>query len=76
MGLNSEPGYKSTIRKAFHRRSKENQQSNITQLAIIILLVGTFLGYFYYGEIILYISITLLAVYIFVKKTDFFKKRK
>ncbi len=76
MGLNPELGYKSTIRKAFHRRSKENQQSNITQLAIIILLVGTFLGYFYYGAPVLYISITILAVYIFIKKTDFFKKRR
>lgn len=76
MGLNSESGYRSTIRQAFHRRSKENQQSNITQLLIIMLLVGTFLGYIYYGEIVLYISTAFLGLYIFIQKTDFFKKRK
>lgn len=75
MGLNSGSGYRSNIRQAFHRRSKENQRSNITQLVIIILLVGTFLGFIYYGEIVLYISMALLAVYIFISKTDFFKKR-
>lgn len=75
MGDNPESGYRSTIRQAFHRRSKETQQSNITQLLIIFLLVGTFFGYIYYGNAVLYITLALLSFYIFVKRTNFFKKR-
>lgn len=76
MGEHStESGYRTTIRHAFQRRSKENQQSNVTQLLIIMLLVGTFFGYIYYGNVAIYIIMVLIPFYIFVKKTNFFKKR-
>lgn len=68
-------GYGSTIRQSFKRRSRENQQSNITQVLIILLLVGTFTGYFYYGNVAFYIIMVLAPLYILIKKTNFFKKR-
>lgn len=54
---NKENGnYRSNISYSFSRRSRENQQSNLRQFAIMVLLLATFFGYIYYDSIALYIS--------------------
>lgn len=76
-GLERNPtihSYQSTIHNAFKRRAKENKQSNIIQLLVIAVLLATFFGYIYYGNLVFYLFLVLIPVYIFIRKKNFFRK--
>lgn len=57
----------SMISQGFARRAKRSQQASSTQLVLIALLLGGFLGYLYYGNVALWIFIAVFGVYIFVR---------
>lgn len=65
---------RSPLRNAFRRRTMENRKSNITQLLLIILLLGTFCGYIYFGNEVIYLFIFIIPYYILVRKKVWFRK--
>lgn len=67
-------GRQSPLRNAFRRRSVERNKSNITQLFLIILLLGTFFGYIYYGNEVIYLFIVVIPIYILLRKNVWFRK--
>lgn len=68
------PNYQSSIHNAFRRRRVASNQSNIIQLLLIMLLLATFFGYIYYGNMVLYLSFALVPIYLIVRKKNIFRK--
>lgn len=64
-------GYKSThgssISAAFQRRQRKSGQSSILQLVIAIVLLGTFIGWLFYGNDVFYFAILLTPVYFYFR---------
>lgn len=57
----------SMISQGFARRARHTRQASSTQLVLVALLLGGFIGYLYYGNIALWIFIAVFGLYIFVK---------
>lgn len=71
---NLNPNDQSPMRNAFRRKSAANRKSNIIQLLLIILLLGTFFGYIYFGNEVIYLFIVVIPFYILVRKKVWFRK--
>src|SRR5690554_5824267 len=66
--------HQSAIQNAFSRRRTANKKANLTQLLMIILLLATFFGYIYYGNLVLYLALAFVSVYLLVRKKKIFRK--
>ncbi len=64
--------YKENISSAFTRRSRKNSRVSGMQAVIIALFVGTFVGYFIYGNVALWTFLVLFPVYIFIRTRKYF----
>lgn len=72
---NKAGNYRSNLANAFSQRARESKQSNIIQLAVIILLLGTFFGYIYFGNTIFYIFLALIPVYIYSRAKRSYRRK-
>ena len=59
--------YRDSISSAFRRKQRREKQSNVMQLAFVILLVGVFFGYLYYGNEIFYSLFLIIPFYLWLK---------
>ena len=57
----------SNISKAFQRRVQKNHQSNVMQLLIAILLMGTFVAWIFYGNTVFYAYLFLSPAYFYFR---------
>ncbi|MGK7393679.1 MAG: hypothetical protein ACNS62_03865 [Candidatus Cyclobacteriaceae bacterium M3_2C_046] len=59
--------YESQISKSFARRSRSHAKSNVTQLALVVLMATLTFGYIFYGNIALYLFLFITAIYIYLR---------
>ncbi|MCA6075571.1 RnfABCDGE type electron transport complex subunit D [Fulvivirga sedimenti] len=59
--------FQSRITGSFTRRSSRNSTINLMQMAILALLVGTIAGYWYFGNVALYVMFGLSSVLLYLK---------
>ena len=65
--------YKENISAAFSRRARKDKRVSGMQAVIIALFVGTFIGYYFYGNLALWVFVILFPVYIFIRSRKFFR---
>ena len=61
----STTGYQSSISAAFSKRQKKNSQSSTLQLIIAIALMGTFVGWLFFGNQFFYVYLLLSPLYFY-----------
>jgi hypothetical protein len=64
---NSSQNYRHHIQSAFGERHRQYQKTDVMQLLLILLFLGGFFGYIYFGNIALYSFIVLFSGYIFFR---------
>ena len=69
--------YPSNISAAFQKRARQNNKSNVVQLVLAMVLMGTFVAWLFYGNDVFYAFILLSPAYFYfrlkkkvVKKAD------
>ncbi len=77
---NSGAVHESSIAGSFRRKSRNVPQgftysSSLIQLFIAVALFGTFVGYLFYGNLIFYVLLLGVPVYLFLKFRGIFSKR-
>ena len=65
--------YRENIRKAFSRREKEGRKANLMQLLLMTIMVGTFVGWWYYGNVAFYAFLVLFPLYILLRTSKLFR---
>lgn len=55
------------IREAFNRRDRANRKADFMQLLLITIMVGSAVGWWFYGNIALYAFLVLFPLYIFLR---------
>lgn len=76
---NSSEDHESSIAGSFRRNSRNSPQgftysSSLLQLIIAVALFGTFVGYLFYGNLIFYVLLLGVPVYLFLKFRSIFSK--
>ena len=59
--------YTSNISAAFQRRQRKSGQSSILQLIIAVVLMGTFIGWLFYGNDIFYAFLLISPLYFYFR---------
>jgi hypothetical protein len=59
--------YRQNIREAFNQRDRDNKKTDFMQLLLITIMLGTFVGWLYYGNAALYAFLVLFPLYIFLR---------
>jgi len=59
--------YKSSISEAFQRRQKASGRASVYQLLIAVALLGTFVGWLFYGNDVFYIYLLVSPVYFYFR---------
>jgi hypothetical protein len=65
--------FRENIREAFSRREREGRKANLMQLLLITIMVGTFLGWWYYGNVAFYAFLVLFPSYILLRTSKRFR---
>ena len=61
------------IKTAFRKRARRDKTSDFMQLLLIFIMLGTFGGWLIYGTVVLYISLVVFPIYIFIRTRKFFQ---
>ncbi|MGF1636552.1 MAG: hypothetical protein ACFCUU_05720 [Cyclobacteriaceae bacterium] len=65
--------YRSNISAAFTKRRRSEKLVGGMQIVLIVLMMGTFVGWLYYGNIALYVFAVLFPAYIYLRSRRFFE---
>jgi hypothetical protein len=65
--------FRENIREAFSRREKEGRKANLMQLLLITIMLGTLLGWWYYGNVAFYAFLVLFPLYILLRTSKRFR---
>ncbi len=65
--------YRENIRNAFNRRERRETRSSMMQYLLIIIFLGTIVGWLYFGNIALYIFAVIFPLYIFLRTRNYFQ---
>jgi len=55
------------IREAFSRRERDNRKTDFMQLLLVTIMLGTFVGWLYFGNVALYAFLVLFPLYIYLR---------
>ncbi len=66
---------RSGLQKDFLKRERESRKATVTQLLIIVALVGTGAGWLLYGNNVFYFFLILIPFYIFFRRSSFFRHK-
>jgi hypothetical protein len=66
-------GYREHIREAFNRRDRENKKTSFMQLLLITIMMGTVVGWLYYGNVAFYAFLVLFPLYIILRTSKLFR---
>lgn len=61
------------IKESFHTRENRSRSIDMMQLLLMALLAATFIGWIYYGNVVLYVFVVLFPVYIFFRMRKHFR---
>ncbi|MEQ6119693.1 hypothetical protein [Reichenbachiella sp. MALMAid0571] len=67
-------GYQSSISAAFSKRQKKNSQASTFQLILAIVLMGTFVGWLFYGNQFFYAYLLLSPIYFYWRLKNKWRK--
>lgn len=73
LNITSFKSHREHIKSAFSKRAKRDKTSDFMQLLLIIIMLGTFGGWLIYGTVVLYISLVVFPIYIFIRTRKFFQ---
>jgi hypothetical protein len=65
--------YTEHIKAAYSSRIRKRNTTNMMQLVLIAIILGTVIGWLMYGNNVLYYSAGMLALYIFIRTRRFFR---
>ncbi len=65
--------YREHIKSAYASRERREKSTNFMQLLLILILLGTFFGWIFYGNIVIYAFIVVFPIYIFLRTRKFFQ---
>lgn len=74
-GAQDSSSYASSISAAFSKREKKTKESSWLQMAIAAGLMGTFIGWLFWGNDFLYVYILLMPVYFYFRIKSRAKKQ-
>ncbi|MDQ3393555.1 MAG: hypothetical protein M3512_05515 [Bacteroidota bacterium] len=66
---------RSGLQKDFLRQERASRKATVTQLLIIVLLIGTGAGWLMYGNNVFYYFLIFVPFYIFFRKSSFFRPK-
>ncbi|MCC5929469.1 MAG: hypothetical protein JJU28_09510 [Cyclobacteriaceae bacterium] len=64
--------YKNNIALAYGERRRKEKRLGTMQFLLIVLMMGTFVAWLYYGDIALYVFAVLFPAYIYLRTRRFF----
>lgn len=67
--------YRANISSAFARKSRQSNKSGLIQFSLIAGMFCAFFGYIYYGNIALYIMLSIMAAYLLYRLRGLFNFR-
>ena len=67
--------YRANISNAFARKSRQSNKSGLIQFSLIAGMFCTFFGYLYYGNIALYLMLSVMGIYLLYRLRSLFKFR-
>ncbi len=65
--------YREHIKSAYATRARREQSTSFMQLLLILILLGAFLGWLFYGNVVLYAFLIIFPVYIFLRTRKLFR---
>lgn len=65
--------YREHIKSAYASRARREQSTNFMQLLLILILLGTFFGWIFYGNKVIYAFIVIFPLYIFLRTRKLFR---
>ncbi len=65
--------YRQHIKSAYSTRARRDKSSNFMQLLLILILLGSFFGWIYYGNVVIYVFAVVFPIYIFLRTRKFFQ---
>lgn len=63
----SRQNYREHIKSAYESKMSRSHSGSVSQLILIVIMLGAFFGFIYYGNIALYVFLCVFAVYVFLK---------
>lgn len=69
----SAQAHREHIKAAYSNRNRREKTTNFMQLLLILILLGAFFGWIYYGNVALYISVVTFSIYLFLRTRKFFQ---
>ena len=69
----SSHAYREHIKSAYATRARREKSTNFMQLLLILILLGTFFGWIFYGNLVLYAFVVIFPIYIFLRTRKFFQ---
>jgi len=69
----SDRSYREQIKSAYATRERREKSTNLMQLLLILILLGTFFGWIFYGNAVLYAFVVVFPIYIFLRTRKFFQ---
>lgn len=68
--------FKAELEKTLKRRAAEDRKSNVMQITFILLFVSIFVGYYYYGNNVVYGALILIPIYILYRSKTLVRKKE
>lgn len=65
--------YRENIKNAFNRRERRETRSSMMQYLLVIIFLGTIVGWLYFGNVALYIFAVVFPLYIFLRTRNYFQ---
>jgi hypothetical protein len=65
--------HRENIRAAYSKRARREKSTNFMQLLLILIFLGTFFGWIFYGNVVLYAFLIVFPIYIFLRTRKFFQ---
>jgi len=71
--ITSSDSHREHIKSAFKNRAKREKSSDLMQVLLVIILLGTFGGWLLYGNVAMYIGLVAFSLYLFFRTRKFFQ---
>ena len=71
--ITSAQTHREHIKAAFTNRARREKTGDFMQLLLIVIMLGTFTGWLFYGNVALYVFLVLFPLYIYLRTRKFFQ---
>ncbi len=71
--ITSSQSHREHIKSAFNNRARRDASSDFMQLLLIIIMLGAFGGWLYFGNVVLYVFVIIFPLYVYLRTRKFFQ---